>query len=210
MTKINVNHKADIRAIMGASGTGKSHYLKGELSRAPRAAVWDMEDEYSDLPAVSLGELPAVLHQAGKGAVKVRVVPSVDAKVRAAQFDLFCRTVMAVGNLTVLAEELRFVTQPSYAPPGWAGVVLRGRKRGLRVIGASQRPASIDKDFLSNATYIRCGALGYPADRAAVAAVMNIDPANIAALEGFEVIEWSRTPRKVTVPPAVLRRLGQK
>lgn len=201
MSKIDVTQKADIRAILGAPGTGKSHYLKAEIAKAKRALVWDMEDEYTDLPAVSLQELPAALHIAGKGAVKLRVVPSADAAIRQVEFDLFCRTAMAVGNLLLLAEELRFVTQPSKSPAGWASVTLRGRKRGVRVIGASQRPASIDKDFLGGATLIRCGALGYPEDRKAVAAVMGIDHALIEKLEGFEVIEWQRTPRKVTYPP---------
>lgn len=195
MSRVDVSHAADIRAVLGASGTGKSHYVKAELARAKRALVWDMEDEYSDLPALPLAELPAAL-ASSKGA-KLRFVPSTDAAARARQFDLFCRIAMAVGNLTLLVEELRFVTQPSKAPAGWAGVTLRGRKRGLRVLGTSQRPASIDKDFLSNATLIRCGALGYPADRAAVAAVMGCDPAEIAALTGHQALLWTRTPRKI-------------
>lgn len=197
MSRIDVTHRADIRAIMGASGTGKSHYIKAELAKANRAMVWDMEDEYDNVPAVSLAELPAALHRAGRGNFRYRVIPSADADQRQKEFDLFCRAAMAVGNVLILAEELRFVTQPNKAPAGWAGVVLRGRKRGLQVIGASQRPASIDKDFLSNATFIRCGALGYPADRQAVAAVMGIDQAEIADLTGFQAISWTRTPRTI-------------
>lgn len=210
MSKIDVTQKADIRAVMGAPGTGKSKYIKDELAKASRALVWDMEDEYETIPAVSLAQLPAALHRAGKGSVKLRFVPSADAAQRQLEFNIFCRTAMAVGNLLILAEELRFVTQPSKAPAGWAGVVLRGRKRGIRVIGASQRPASIDKDFLGNATLIRCGALGYPEDRKAVAAVMGIDAALIEKLEGFEVIEWQRTPRKVTYPYNVTRLLKKQ
>lgn len=205
MSRIDVNQAADIRAVMGATGTGKSHYVKPELAKAKRAIVWDMEDEYTDLPAVSLAELPAVLHRAGQGAVKVRFVPSTDEARRKVEFDLFCRTAMAIGKLLIVAEELRFVTEPSRSPSGWAGINLRGRKRGLKVIGTSQRPASIDKDFLSNATFIRCGALGFPPDRSAVAAVMGIDPALIEQLEGFEAITWQRTPRKITLPPRLAK-----
>lgn len=205
--KVDVTHKADIRAIMGASGTGKSHYTKGELAKANRALVWDMEDEYDNIPAVTLHQLPAALHQAKAGPFKLRIIPSADKDKRAAEFDLFCRCAMAVGKLLIVAEELRFVTEPSRAPAGWAAVNLRGRKRGLRIIGASQRPASIDKDFLSNATLIRCGALGFPADRSAVAAVMGIDPLLIEKLEGYEAIEWTRTPRKIIIPPRITKLL---
>ena len=206
MTRVDVTQAADIRAVMGATGTGKSHYVKPELEKAKRALVWDMEDEYTDIPAVKLAELPAALHRAGKGAVKLRFVPSTDETKRKAEFDIFCRIAMAVGHLVIIAEELRFVTEPSRSPSGWAGINLRGRKRGLKVIGTSQRPASIDKDFLSNATFIRCGALGFPPDRSAVAAVMGIDPALIEQLEGFEAITWQRTPRKIVLPPRLAKK----
>lgn len=198
MSKINVNQKADIRAIMGAPGTGKSHYTKAEISKAKCVLIWDLEDEYTDVPALSLAQLPHQLHQGKSGGFKVRFVPSTDANKRQIEFDLFCRTAMAIGDLLLIVEELRFVTQPSKAPAGWAGVTLRGRKRGVRVIGTSQRPASIDKDFLGSATLIRCGALNYPEDRKAVAMVMGIDPEEVASLSGFSAILWTRTPRKVS------------
>lgn len=206
MAVINVNHAADIRAVMGASGTGKSHYVKPEVAKAKRVLVWDMESEYDDVSAVRLADLPAMLHRAGKGAIKLRIVPSDDPKKRQVEFDIFCRTAMAIGNLLIVAEELRFVTEPGRAPIGWSGINLRGRKRGVKVIGTSQRPASIDKDFLSNATFIRCGALGFPPDRSAVAAVMGIDAALIEQLEGYEAITWQRTPRKITLPPRLAKK----
>lgn len=197
MSKIDVAQAADIRAVLGAPGTGKSQYTKAELAKAKRALVWDLEDEYTDIEAVRIRDLPARLHRAGKGTFKVRVVASTDAAIRQVEFDLVCRTVMAIGNLLFVAEELRFVTQPSKAPAGWAAITLRGRKRGIKVIGTSQRPASIDKDFLGSATLIRTGALNYPADRKAVADVMGIDLADIEKLEGHRAILWTRTPRSV-------------
>lgn len=196
MAKIDVNQKADIRAVMGAPGTGKSHYTKAEIEAAKRVIVWDLEDEYP-LESVPLTKLAHRIHGAGEGGFKIRFVPSTDQVIRQTEFDLVCRMIMAVGNLLFVAEELRFVTQPSKAPAGWAAITLRGRKRGVRVIGTSQRPASIDKDFLGSATLIRCGALNYPADRSAVAAVMGIDPEEIANLSGHQAVLWTRTPRKL-------------
>lgn len=201
MTKVDVTQKADIRCFLGAPGTGKSHATKAEIKKARRCLVWDLEDEYTDLEAVTIAGLPRRLHQAGAEAFKLRVIPSTDAAKRQVEFDLVCRTIMAIGKMTFVAEELRFVTQPSKAPAGWAAITLRGRKRGVKVIGTSQRPASIDKDFLGSATLIRCGALNYPEDRTAVARVMGIPEMAIAALEGYEVIEWTRTPRQVKGPP---------
>lgn len=199
MTKVDVTQKADIRCVLGAPGTGKSHYTKAEMHKARRLLVWDLEDEYTEIEAVTVQDLARRLHRAGAGAFQVRVIPSTDAAKRMVEFDLVCRAVMAVGKVTFVAEELRFVTQPSKAPAGWAAITLRGRKRGVKVIGTSQRPASIDKDFLGSATLIRCGALNYPEDRKAVAAVCGIDPAEIEKLEGHRAILWTRTPRKVVL-----------
>lgn len=197
MTKVDVTQKADIRCVLGAPGTGKSHYTKAEMKRARRLLVWDLEDEYTELETVTVQQLAHRLHQAGQGAFKIRIVPSTDQVKRLVEFDLVCRAIMAVGKITFVAEELRFVTQPSKAPAGWAAITLRGRKRGVKVIGTSQRPASIDKDFLGSATLIRCGALNYPEDRKAVAAVMGIDQEQIEKLEGYQAILWTRTPRTV-------------
>lgn len=202
---INVDHPADIRAIMGSSGCGKSHWTKAQVLKEKRLLVWDMEDEYTMIEAVSIADLPA--RCAKSKTFKLRVVSRMD-KELGNRFNLFCRLAMAVGNVAVVAEELRFVTTPSRAPEWWAGVTLRGRKRGLKIFGTSQRPASIDKDFLSNATYIRCGALTFPPDRQAVADAMGCNVKAIEMLEGFEAIEWQKTPRKIIIPQRIVKALG--
>lgn len=62
----------------------------------------------------------------------------------------------------------------------------------MRIIGTSQRPAHIDKDFLGNATTIRTGMLGYPQDIKAVADAMRIKPVDIELLKPLEFIEVNR------------------
>lgn len=183
---------ASIRAAMGASGTGKSAYIKGLLraERPVRLMVWDFMREYSReriaRPTESLASLVAACRQQQ---FRVAFHPSFDDKTRAKQFDLFCRLAMDEGDLCMLVEEMSQVTKPSFAPAAWSRVTLMGRHHGLRVIGASQRPAHIDKNFLGNATTIRTGGLRYPEDRAAVAKAMGIDPAEIAALVPLQWIE---------------------
>lgn len=194
--KIDTSLAADVQAFLGATGTGKSHALKKSIGKDKRLLIWDIEDEYSSVETFTMTAIPPKMDKPGPW--KYRFVPSMDRDTRVAQFNLFCKLAMAIGNLTLVAEELRFVTQPSKSPEWWAAVTMRGRKRGIKVRGTSQRPASIDKDFLSNATRIRCGALAYPEDRKAVAAVMGVDPLEIAALEGHQAIVWTRSPRKIT------------
>ena len=61
MTRVDVTHAADIRAILGASGTGKSHYTKAAIGKARRVLVWDIEDEYSDLQPLTLQQIAGQL-----------------------------------------------------------------------------------------------------------------------------------------------------
>lgn len=108
---------------------------------------------------------------------------------RAAQFDFVCRLALNLGSLTYIVEELAFITSPSWSPPAWSGVTLTGRHAGLRVIGTSQRPAQIDKNFLGSCTAIHCGRLIYPDDIKAVAAPMQVPIERLRQLKPLEWIE---------------------
>lgn len=192
---MSVTNKAYIMAVLGASGSGKSTFIKREISRGhPRLLIWDMLGEYEGAASDKVADILSALR-----AKKFRAVfrPSSDPKVRGQQFDLVCRAALAAGNLSFVVEELRFVTTPSRAPLGWAQVCLTGRHKGLKVYGLSQRPASIDKDFLGNCTRIRTGRLAYAADVKAVAAATgNAD--RIAALKPLEWLECDMTSGKIT------------
>jgi hypothetical protein len=167
------SNRADIIAIIGASGTGKSSYIKGELlPRALRASqlilIWsplERTDNYAGFvkgEAVSkITDLIAAL-KAGKRAI-VYAPQGTDAEVKT-QFDRFCRIVWELENAFVLVEELSRVTMASWAPPAWKNLSTAGRHRGHTLAGTSQRPANIDKDFLGNCTEIRCYRVNYDAD----------------------------------------------
>lgn len=181
-------------AVMGASGSGKSTFIKRAVaySRPARLLVWDPMREYAEFGQVTrnLGELVAKITEGGKrNRFNLVFQPASDDKTRARQFDVFCGIAMAAGQCVVIVEELKFVTRPSWSPVRWAQVTMTGRHKGLRVIGASQRPASIDKDFLGNATVIHTGRLAYAEDVRAVAKAMQVEELDIAALKPLEWIE---------------------
>lgn len=191
-------NRAHIMAVLGSSGSGKSTFVKREISRGhPRLLIWDPMAEYEGEATAKMAELRAAMK-----AKKFRLVfrPSADPATRNSQFDLFCRMALDAGNLTLVVEELRFVTTPSRAPLGWAQCCLTGRHKGLRIYGLSQRPASIDKDFLGNCTRIRTGRLTYPEDLKAVAKAMRIKVTEggqtvktawtLARLESLKPLEW--------------------
>lgn len=175
-----------IEAYIGASGSGKGVSIKRRLNelQPPRLIVWDARDEYAaHAPAVrTLPELVRQVAAAGAGPVRVRYVPGAAVNVREA-FAVVCRLAFQSGRLVFLAEELSTVTSPSWAPPAWRMCITQGRHQALHVIGATQRPALIDKTFLANATRVRCGVLGYRADRVAMAAELDVSPAELARLQ---------------------------
>lgn len=175
---------ADVTAALGASGSGKSAWLKRLLAREKprRLIVWDPMREYGHVagPLDRLSPLVAQLELAGsRGGFRLVFQPALDQAQREKQFDFICRSALDAGNLTIVCEELKFVTSPSRAPLGWAQVTMTGRHKGLRVIGTSQRPASIDKDFFGNCTVIHTGRLAYPEDVRTVARAMGVEDSAI-------------------------------
>lgn len=163
-------NKAQIVAVIGASGTGKSSYIKGELLKNyRRLLVWSPLEKTDNYAAfcggkVVTGKISELVAQIKAGTKAIIYVPTgKDSDVKK-QFDLFCRCVWEIEGAHVLVEELSRVTMASWAPPAWKNLSTAGRHQGLTIIGTSQRPANIDKDFLGNCTEIRCYRVNYDTD----------------------------------------------
>lgn len=193
---------AGLIAALGSRGMGKSAWVKKELARLkpPRLAIWDLMREYDQAGTEDLGAAIRSMHGA-----RWRVVfyPSGDQKVRAKQFELWCKALMASSSkdkpVVAVNEELAFVTSPSWAPGAWQEVTLLGRHKGLTVYGTSQRPASIDKDFLGNCTLVHAARLGYEPDAKVVAKRLGCTPQELMELEQlhyFERGEMDKTAKK--------------
>lgn len=199
---MSVKNSASILAVMGATGSGKSAWIKQQLKKwkPTRLLIWDTMQEYPDHGTVtaSPAELVQLVGKAGKkGRFAVVFQPAADPAARAKQFDLFCKLAMAAGNLTMLVEELKFVTKPSWAPMPWAQATLTGRHKGLKIIGTSQRPASIDKDFLFNATFIHAGRL-LSDDVKSVAKAMQIPEVQLEGLQPLQYVEKNMQTGQLT------------
>lgn len=162
-------NKASIIAVIGASGTGKSSYIKGELLKNyKRLLVWsplEKTDQYASFcNGVVVEKITDFVQQIKAGTKAIVYYPhGSDAEIKT-QFDRFCRCVWELEGAHVLVEELSRVTMASWSPPAWKNLSTAGRHQGLTIIGTSQRPASIDKDFLGNCTEIRCYRVNYDTD----------------------------------------------
>lgn len=191
MTKANTSLKAEHMYFCGNSGTGKSSKIKEMLKKAPRAIIFDPDDEYGELPNVvrttSASELVAALKKHKNSSLKIAYVAE---GVKA--FEFWANCAFQWRNCVAVAEEIADVTTASKAPPAWGRLIRRGRKYGILICAVTQRPAEADKTILSNAATIRTGALGRHADREAIAREMDCHVSEIAKLVPLDFIEYRR------------------
>jgi hypothetical protein len=185
---------ASIVAAIGASGSGKSLWIKRELARGRprRLLIWDPQSEYADHGTVfdnraALAE--ACIAAGTKGPLAAVYRPGNRLSDYAGRFDWLCRLAYAWRNCTLVVEELGDVTKPGWAPDGWSLVTRKGRHAGLKLIGAAQRPAVIDKTFFGLATLIHCGRLNYKGDVTVMADVLQIPGDDITGMKALEWIE---------------------
>jgi DNA helicase HerA-like ATPase len=183
-----VTNKANIVAVMGGSGSGKSTFIKQEIKRLKpkRIVIFDVMHEYGEYaqPIKSLLEFNKLTQQSS---FKIAFQPST--RVMDKQFEYVCGRVFELGDIFFTVEELNRLTEPMRAPPAWQDCTSRGRHRGLMLYGASQRPAGVDKDFFSNATRVRTGRLNFAADIKTLANVLDVPQSDVKNLKPLEYIE---------------------
>lgn len=198
--KTDQRNSAHIIACIGASGSGKGVYIKKYWLKKSdkRLLIWDYMREYAPFVNQFTDQLAPVITALKGNQFQTAFLPSYDDKTRAAQFDVFCKAAVHAGDLAVIVEELSFVTSPSFAPAGWKMVSSIGRHKGLRVIGASQRPAQVDKAFWSNCTEIHCGFLNYEEDQKVMSKVLGVTIDEIKALEPLQYIHKNVRTKEIT------------
>lgn len=187
---------ADITLVCGQSGSGKTSQVMKRTRDDRRVIVWDVKGEFAELKGFaalsSAAELARTLStmQAGRVAFVPRSL---------SLFDHWCNAAYAWGHCTVIAEELADVTTPGKAPPGWGVVVRRGRARGLRIFGITQRPSESDKTILGNVTRIIVCAMARADDRRYMARELDVPQSAVDGLriDALEYLEKNARTREI-------------
>ncbi len=182
---------ASIAAILGASGSGKSSLLKIETVREKpdRLMVWDPKREYG-----AFGDACDTLAELGRRAFAARRFrlifhPARTRKAMRDQFSTFCRIADHARDVRVIADELADVTEPNWAPEGWEMLTRQGRHAGIAIMGASQRPADVDKSFYGNASRVVAFRLNAEGDVDRMAKILGVPGDQVRALQPLEYFD---------------------
>jgi len=194
---MGAENKPRIEAYIGAPGSGKSTALKQLLmkEKPKRLIIIDPMGEYGKYaqPVPTMKELLTKCNQ------KTFAVSFITSRVNyEEQFETICDIAYTLGDMWLMPEELQMFTKAGSAPPSWTDCSLRGRHRGLTLIGATQRPAIIDKNFFGGCTKIRTGRLNYKGDIVTMADVLNVPKDQVQNLLPFQYIEKDMSTGIVT------------
>lgn len=174
---------ADITLCVGATGSGKSSWIRQRIRKEKRVLVWDSKDEYCDIEGFRRVTSPSALAQAlrsGNGRIAFAAGPDL--------FPFWCRAAFAWGHCVAIAEELADVVPTSKAPQAWGELLRKGRAYGVRPMVTTQRPQEIDKTTLGNATAVWCGVLAFTPDREYMARRLGLPGDELAKLNPLDYV----------------------
>lgn len=145
-----------ISVVLGRRGYGKTTYIKKEL--LPRAGgrvlLFDTLGEYGDVVSsfTTLETFIAAVYQKQQTLFRLAFVPiSEDLNFA---FSYFCRIAWALGDLTMVIDEVDIVTSPVSVPEEFSKIIRYGRHRSISVIAASRRAAEVPRILTSQADEI--------------------------------------------------------
>lgn len=191
--------QAEFHGLIGATGCGKTYQLKKKVKplKAKRTLIWSPKeplDNYASFYPKSVvvttaSEVLRIVSKAGKnGSFHIVFRPTLNQKKDTELFNVVCKILLAAQNVLLIVDELHTVTTASHACDGWRHVCFMGRGYGMHVFGLSQRPASVDKAFMSSLATLYCGRLEELPDQKVMAGKLRVELSEVLALKGHEGI----------------------
>ena len=182
--------------IIGASGSGKSAFLRKTINfKSPRIIAWDPDEDFS-LPRVrSMAAFEKLVKKCGFGNIRV----SLTVEPTEANFERWAGLVFAICHaaapMEILADEIADVTRIAKASPNWGQICRKVRKYGGRISAITQRPQEADKTIF-NQTHIKwVGALSSAKAYKAMADEMDLPVCELKALKNIprkQIQYWIR------------------
>lgn len=191
--------EAEFHGLIGVTGCGKTYELKKRLKKlkTSRTLIWspkEVIDNYAafyprSVVVTTVKEVIEILSKAGKtGGFHIVFKSTLNQRKDTELFNVVCKALLIARNVVIVVEELHTVTTASHACDGWRHVCFMGRGFGLHVFGLSQRPASVDKAFMSSLSSLYVGRLEEEPDQKVMAKKLKVPLEEVMALSGFQSI----------------------
>jgi hypothetical protein len=145
----------EIIFVSGQRGSGKSYWTK-QLSRTlPRCIILDTLGEYkADQYFTEIEEVIEFLENDQRTSRFFTV--SYNPVDLDGEFGLFCRAILARGDIYLIMEELDQLSTPYSTPYEFARLIKYGRHFNIQIVGVSRRPAEVSRLFTSQASRFIC------------------------------------------------------
>ncbi len=203
-------------AVYGRSGSGKTHLVKSTfLNVCDRVVIFDPEEEFAKEKGFhtvrTLEKLLEVLSDCHDSSFKVVFVPEVRMEERQLhEVSLLIERLqepykeeMSNKKLMLIVDELS-LSFPLNSKPAYDGfdrLCSRGRKRGISIIGITQRPADIGMRFRGNLNRIVAFNFSTPNDLAVIAATCGQEAVSaVRELKQYQYIAYENGAFTVNGP----------
>ena len=181
--------KADIKLIVGKTGSGKTVKTVKLIQDHKRVIMFDTQgkDYIDGVMFYDLDELKSFWLKVYQGSFRLIYRPLDPAT----EFEEICKLAFALGDLTIVAEELPSLCGAQSIGPELRKVIFRGRMNDIRFIGLMQRPIGIHRDITSQASEIYIFNIDEPGDVKYFRNRIGSDiEEKIRRLEPYQFLHW--------------------
>lgn len=188
-------------AVVGASGSGKSSYVKRLLKDCRRIVIFDPKGEYQQEGVPSYSTIKEIQAEMMKsfGSFMLAYVPPAGREARALnRLSHLCMKAQEPFEGAARAPELVLVVEemnlsfPVHGAeanaPAFADICSRGRSRYIEVIGVTQRFAEVSMRFRGNLSECVIFRQSAPRDIKAAAELARVNNDKVSMLRKFEFI----------------------
>ena len=190
---LDTSREAFFALVVGASGTGKTHWLKERLADwskvYPRIVIADPRGQFKDVrPAVGIDTLGRWLHSGASGIRNVWARSVAERKYIGELVWLF-------GDVLLIADEFsRYAAGSKFRWPVWDRIVEEGRSYGISLVATTQRPTMIPVIVRANMTDVTAFRCRVKADAQWVSEFTGTPTADLLAMPRYECVTAGEHP----------------
>lgn len=187
---MKMNSEKKVILIIGKRGSGKSYLAKKIIAEHRRVLVYDIMSEYGG--GVVFGTETqrdfrlfwSATHKSNFRLIYRPIEPKWE-------IDYLARAVFALGDMTLVVEEIDSICTAYDLPETFSRIIARGRHRNITLIGITPAPFGIHRDLTRQAKEIYVFNTKEPRDRDYLRNLLGQEiEAKLDQLEQYQYVKW--------------------